>query len=62
MWKEGIHELENASMYCTENGEIDIEMDGVEVIDLCSGSQTENDKMWQGKRKCKARKSGQNEN
>ena len=20
MWKEGIHELENASMYCTENG------------------------------------------
>ena len=40
MWTEGIHELENASMYCTENGENDDEMDGVEVIDLCSVSQT----------------------
>ena len=40
MWKEGIHELENASMYCTENGEINNEMEGVEVIDLCSISQT----------------------
>ena len=36
MWKEGIHKLENASMYCTENGEIDNEMDGVQVIDLCT--------------------------
>ena len=42
MWKEGIHELENASMYCTENGEIHNDMDGVEVIDLCSVSQSEN--------------------
>ena len=36
MWKEGIHKLENASMFCTENGEIDNEMDGVQVIDLCT--------------------------
>ena len=42
MWKEGIHEQEDASMYCTENSEIDNEMDGVEVIDLCSASQTKN--------------------
>ena len=40
MWKEGIHELENASMYSTENGEINNEMEGVEVIELCSISQT----------------------
>ena len=26
-WKEGIHELENTSMYSTENGEINNEMD-----------------------------------
>ena len=39
MWMEGIHELENASMFCTENGEIDDKMDGVEVVDLCSVSQ-----------------------
>ena len=40
MWMEGIHQLENASMYCTNNAENDYEMDGVEVIDLCSVSQT----------------------
>ena len=40
MWMEGIHELENTSMYCTNNTETDNEMDGVEVIDLCSVSQT----------------------
>ena len=36
MWTEGIHELENASMYCTGNAENDDEMDGVKIIDLCS--------------------------
>ena len=36
VWMEGIHELENASMYCTENGAIIDEMDRVEVIYLCS--------------------------
>ena len=40
MWMEGIHKLENASMYCTNNAENDDEMDGVEVIDLCSVNQT----------------------
>ena len=43
MWKEEIDGLENLSMYCTENGEINNEMDGMEVIDLCSVSQTKND-------------------
>ena len=39
MWNEGIHKQEDVSMYCTENSEIDNEMDGVEVIDLCSVSK-----------------------
>ena len=53
MWKEGIHELENASMYCTENDEIDNDMDGVEVIDLCSVSQAENNEHGKGKESAK---------
>ena len=40
MWTEGIHELENAFMFCTNNAENDNEMDRIEVIDLCSISQT----------------------
>ena len=40
MWMEGIHELENASMFCTNNAELNDVMDGVEVIDLCRVSQT----------------------
>ena len=43
MWKDGIDGLENLSMYCAENGEINNEMDGMEGIDLCSVSQTKND-------------------
>ena len=42
LWTEGIHELENTSMYCTNNVERDAEMDGVEAIDLCSISQNKN--------------------
>ena len=53
MGKEGIHKLENASMYCTENSEIDNEMDGMEVIDLCSVSQTKNDECCKGKESAK---------
>ena len=40
MWVEGIQELENAQMYCTNNDENNNELDGVEVIDLCSISQS----------------------
>ena len=53
MWTEGIHELENASMYCTNNAENDDEMDGVEVIDLCSVSQTKNNACGKGKESAK---------
>ena len=42
MWMEGARELENASMYCTNNAKNDAEMDGVEVINLCSVSQNKN--------------------
>ena len=43
MWTEGIQELENAHTYCTNDDENNNEMDGVEVIDLCSVSQSKND-------------------
>ena len=49
MWTEGIQELENSRMYCTNNDENKNEMDGVEVIDLCSVSQSKNDTLSEGK-------------
>ena len=36
MWMEGIRELENTHMHCTNNDKNNNEMVGVEVIDLCS--------------------------
>ena len=50
MWTEGIHDLENASMHCTNSAEDDAEMDGVEVIDLCSVSQNKNKHMAREKK------------
>ena len=41
MWVEGIRELENTQMHCTNNDENNNEMDGVEVINLCSVSQSQ---------------------
>ena len=38
MWSEGIQELENVRMRCTDDDENNNEMDGIEVIDLCSVS------------------------
>ena len=49
LWMEGIHELENASMHCTNNAKTDAEMDGVEVINLCSVSQNKNKAHGEGK-------------
>ena len=49
LWTEGIRELENASMHCTNNAENDAEMDGVEVIDLYSVSQNKNEVHGKGK-------------
>ena len=53
MWMEGIQELENARMDCTNNDENNNEMDGVEVIDLCSVSQTKNNAFSDGKESTK---------
>ena len=49
MWSEGIQELENARMHCTDNDKNNNEMDGIEVIDLCSVSQCRNDAISEGK-------------
>ena len=48
MWSEGIQELENARMRCTDD-ENNNEMDGIEVIDLCSVSRCRNDTISEGK-------------
>ena len=53
MWMEGIQELKNSRMYCTNNDENNNEMDGVEVIDLCSVSQSKNHKLSEGKESAK---------
>ena len=53
MWMEGIHELENTSMHCTNNDDNNNEMDGVEVIDLCSVSQNKNEAHGAGKESTK---------
>ena len=53
MWTEGIQELENTQMHCTNNDENNNEMDGVEVIDLCSVSQSKNNALVEGKESTK---------
>ena len=53
MWNKGIHKQEDLSMYCTENNQINNEMDGVEVIDLCSESKTRTGKQHEGKESSK---------
>ena len=53
MWTEGICELENSAMYCTNNTENDKEMDRVEVINLCSVSQNKNEACGKGKESAK---------
>ena len=53
MWTEGIRQLENAQMDCTDINENNNEMDGVDVIDLCSVSQTKNDLFSEGKESTK---------
>ena len=48
-WSEGIQELENSRMCCTDDDENNNEMDGIEVIDLCSVSRCKNDEISEGK-------------
>ena len=49
MWSEGIQELENTRMHCTDNDENNNEMEGIEVNDLCSVSQCRYDVISEGK-------------
>ena len=49
MWSEGIQELENSRIHCTDGDENNNDMDGVEVIDLCSVSWCGNDTISEGK-------------
>ena len=53
MWTEGIRELENTHMHCTNNDENNNEMDGVEGIDLCSVIQNKNKAYDEGKESTK---------
>ena len=49
MWSEGIQELENARIHCTNDDENNNEMEEIEVIDLCSVSRCRNDAISEGK-------------
>ena len=53
MWSEGIQELENAHMRCTDDNKTTNEMDGIEVIDLGSVSRCGNDTISEGKESAK---------
>ena len=53
MWTEGMREFENTHMHCTNNDKNNNEMDGVEVINLCSVSQSKNDAFSVGKESAK---------
>ena len=50
---EQIHDQKDMSTHCTENIEINDEMDGAEVIDLFSESKTKNDEQHKGKENSK---------
>ena len=43
MWSEGIQELENTHIHCTDGDENNNEMKEIEVIDLCSVSRCRSD-------------------
>ena len=49
MWSEGIQELENTRAHCTDGDKNNNDMDGVEVIDLCSVSRSGNDMISEGR-------------
>ena len=53
LWMEGIRELENASIDCTNSAENDAKMDEVEITDLCSVSQNKNEVHVKGKESTK---------
>ena len=53
MLTEGIQELENTHVHCTNNDENNNEMDGVEVINLCNVSQSKDKAYVEGKESTK---------
>ena len=50
-WDEGIHKQKDLSIHCTENSEINNEMDGVGVTPLCSKNHTKSSK-FHDRKKC----------
>ena len=56
LWRRGddvIHEQKDVSTHCTENSKINDEMDGKEVIDLCSENQTTTSELHNGEESTK---------
>ena len=49
MWSERIQEMENVRIHCTNDDENNNEMEGTEVINLCSVSRCRNDSISEGK-------------
>ena len=52
-WDKVIHELKDVSMHCTDNCKLNDELDGKEVIDLCSKTQTTTSELWNGEESTK---------
>ena len=52
-WDNVVHEQKDVSTHCTESGETNDEMEGIEVIDLCSENQTKNSDFHDGKENTK---------
>ena len=52
-WDEGTHEQKDMSLHCTENSKTNNEMEGIEVIDMCSENQTKNREFHEGKESTK---------
>ena len=53
MWDEVIHKQKDVSTHCKENSEITNEMDGKDVIDLCSKTQTTTSELHDGEESTK---------
>ena len=52
-WDNVIHEQKDMSKHCTESCKINDEMDGKEVIDLCSKTQTTTSELCNGEESTK---------
>ena len=52
-WDKEIHEQKDMTMHCTENGKTNNELDGKEVIDLCSKNRTPTSELYKGEESTK---------